>query len=165
VPPDHEQSNYALAANHLLRPLGVPEQSIHRIPGEFGGDLAAKSATKGLLKWTGTEDHDLPVLDMVFLGMGEDGHVASLFPEEAPEIMDSPECYRSVTATKPPPSRVTIGYGVLARAENVWVLASGAGKEEALKNALTTPYSPLGRLLRSRPDTRIYTDLRPELAF
>jgi 6-phosphogluconolactonase len=162
VPADHPESNYALAVDKFLRPLGVPDANIHRIPGEFGGELAASTASRGLIKWTGTDTGEVPVLDLVLLGMGEDGHVASLFPGEAPEVMDSPHLYRGVTAPKPPPDRITISYEILARAETVWVLASGAGKEVALKSALTSPESPLGRMLRSRSGTRIYTDLRPQ---
>jgi 6-phosphogluconolactonase len=165
VPADHAESNYALASRGLLRPAGVPEVNIHRIPGEFGGELAAKTAGRGLMKWTGTDIGEAPVLDLVLLGMGQDGHVASLFPGETSDVMDSPQSYRAVTAPKPPPERVTISYNILARADAVWLLASGDGKEEALKSALTSADSPLGRVLRSRSGTRIYTDLRPESGF
>lgn len=162
VPPDDPESNFGLAANLYLRPLKVPESNIHRIPGEFGADLAASTAARGLFKWTGTDPEAVPSLNLVLLGMGEDGHVASLFPGEAEEIMDYPICFRGVNGPKPPSIRVTMSYQMLSRAEQVWVLVSGPGKAEALKGALIWSKSPLGRVLRSRSSTRIYTDLTPE---
>jgi 6-phosphogluconolactonase len=162
VPPDHKDSNYRLAAQHLLKPLGIQENCIHRIPGEFGAELAATTAARGLLKWTGTDAGTIPSLDLVFLGMGEDGHVASLFPGEPVEVVNSADWFRPVTAPKPPASRVTASYELLAHAENVWVLVSGDGKEEALRKSLDGAAStPFGLLLGSRTSTRIYTDLSP----
>lgn len=162
VPPDHPDSNYGLAANHLLKPLGVPEARIHRIPGEIEPGLAAETAAKGLAKWTATERGQVPVLDLVFLGMGEDGHVASLFPGEPSQAKDSPDLFRVVTAAKPPPQRVTVSYDILAKAENVWVLVSGEGKKKALRDSLASAdNTPLGRVLASRSSTCIYTDLSP----
>lgn len=166
VPPEHADSNYRLAAMHLFKPLGIPHTRIHRIPGEIQPDLAAATAARSLGKWTGAEPGEIPVLDLVLLGMGEDGHVASLFPGEAPEVMQSPEVCRVVTAVKPPPRRVTVSYGLLSKAENVWVLISGSGKEQALKHSLTSPdKTPLGRVLASRPKSCIYTDLSAASGF
>ena len=166
VPPDHPESNYGVAAAHLLKPLEIPEMNVHRIPGEFDPALAATMASKGLARSTGTEEGAVPVLDLVILGMGEDGHVASLFPGEPTEVMESPDLCRAVTASKPPPQRVTVSYGVLAKAENVWVLASGNGKLEALKTSISNPsQTPLGRVLASRASTCIYTDLSPADGF
>lgn len=166
VRPDHPESNYWLALKHLLKPLEVPEVNIHRIPGEFDTHLATTTVGRALAKWTGADAEEMPALDLVFLGMGEDGHVASLFPGEAAEVMDSPDYYRAVTAPKPPPQRVTMGYGVLAQAENAWVLASGEGKAGALKQSLASANgTPLGRVLALRSGTRIYTDLSPAGGF
>jgi len=160
VPPEHSESNYALAMNHLLKPLQIPEVNVHRIPGEFEPDLAATTAAKGLAKWMDADAGDVPALDLVLLGMGEEGHVASLFPGESVQVMDAPDLFRAVTAQKPPPARVTMSYGILSKAENVWVLASGTGKDEALKSSLSSSEAtPLARVLASRSDTRIYTDI------
>jgi 6-phosphogluconolactonase len=160
VPPNHAASNYGLAARCFLKPLSVPESNIHRIPGEFGPESAATTSVRGLLKWTGLDASETPALDLVFLGMGEDGHVASLFPDEPPEVSASPELYRAVRSPKPPPDRVTMSYNLLTQAEEVWVLASGEGKLEALRTSIRSPeQTPLGQLLRFRSSTRIYTDL------
>ena len=91
--------------------------------------------------------------------MGEDGHVASLFPGQPERVVQSPELFRDVVAVKPPPRRVTMSYAVLTRAERVWVLVSGAGKEGALRASLApSGPTPLGRVLSARHSTRIYSD-------
>ena len=92
--------------------------------------------------------------------MGEDGHVASLFPGEPEEVMRSQAVYRPVIATKPPPHRITMGYSTIAAARQVWVLASGAGKEKALREALGPGgKTPLVRVLKLRSHTKIFTDV------
>ena len=99
-----------------------------------------------------------PVIDLVFLGMGEDAHVASLFPGDT-EAFESQSVYRAVTGPKPPPRRITLGYPALAGACEVWVLASGEGKVGALRDSLTAGCdTPLGRVLHSREQTEIFTD-------
>ena len=93
--------------------------------------------------------------------MGEDGHVASLFPGMPPEQLQSPEPYLAVTAPKPPPRRISLSLGILAAAREAWILASGPGKEEALRECLTPGSErPLARLLGVRQRTRIYSDIR-----
>lgn len=166
VPPDHPESNYGLVAKHLFKPLAVPEAKVHRTPGEIEPVLAAATAARGLAKWTDTESGEVPILNVVLLGMGEDGHVASLFPDEPAPTMDSPDLCRAVTAAKPPPRRITVSYDIISKAENVWVLVSGAGKEPALRDSLGSEHTtPLGRVLASRPGTVIYTDLSPAGVF
>ncbi len=162
VPPDDAESNFGVAAKLLLKPLGIAPGRIHRIRGELNPDAAAHAAEAELLKYASRTTAGQPVLDWVFLGMGEDGHVASLFPGESAEVMASPAIYRSVIATKPPPQRITLGYATIAAAREVWVLASGAGKETALRESLVAGgHTPLARLIALRERTRIFTDLLP----
>lgn len=160
VPADHPESNFALARMHLLDPLGVAACRRHRIQGEAPPDQGASEAEMDLRRAVQSNGDGQPILDLVFLGMGEDGHVASLFPGETEATVFSRAVYRSVTAVKPPPQRITLGYGTLAAAREVWVLASGPGKAEALRNSLASDgITPLARLLRLRQHTRILTDL------
>ncbi len=160
VPPDHADSNYRSAAELLITPLGLPPHNIHRLRGEDEPEHAAAEAEKELRQFTLASPGGQPVLDLVLLGMGEDGHVASLFPGEAEAVMTSPAVYRAVTASKPPPRRITLGYGAIAAATEVWVLASGAGKEAALRESLSPAgVTPLARVLRTREHTRTFTDI------
>jgi 6-phosphogluconolactonase len=90
--------------------------------------------------------------------------VASLFPDARPEVTGSRAWVLPVIGPKPPPQRLTLTFRVLAAAHDVWVLASGAGKERALADSLSPGMlTPLGRLLELRVQTRIFTDI-PVLA-
>lgn len=160
VPPDHPESNYRSAAELLFTPLGLPPQNLHRIRGELEPESAAREAEAELCRFASSNAGGQPVLDLVLLGMGEDGHIASLFPGEPEDVMQSPAVYRAVTASKPPPRRITLGYAAIAAAREVWVLASGAGKEAALRESLSPGgRTPLARVLREGERTRIFTDL------
>lgn len=160
VAPNDSTSNYRLAAERLFAPLGVAEDRIHRIRGELDPEIAASEATAELCQLVSRTANGQPVLDLILLGMGEDGHVASLFPGEPEAVLSSLMAYRAVTAPKPPPRRVTLGYGALAAAREVWVLISGAGKQAALEESLRpNGRTPLARVLGSRSRTRIFSDL------
>jgi 6-phosphogluconolactonase len=165
VPPEDPESNFGLARECLLRPLGIDARRIHRILGENDRHLAVSEAEGEVRRQLAPDETGQPVLDLVFLGMGEDGHIASLFPGEPEEVMNSPMVYRGVVGPKPPPFRVTLNYPALRAARRVWVLASGRGKEEALRASLGPEVqTPLGRLLRMRKETWILTDLPVERA-
>jgi 6-phosphogluconolactonase len=123
---------------------------------------AVSEAIADIRRVVPNEGAGVPVLDMIFLGLGEDGHIASLMPNAPAEVLESREPYVHVSnSPKPPPDRLTLTYPVLAAAKNVWALVNGAGKTEALKNSIspggTTPFA---RVLRSRERTVIYTDIR-----
>src|SRR5262249_8059809 len=113
VPPTDPESNFALANELLLGPLAVPDHLIHRLRGEEPPEPAAAQAQAELCRVAPRDQHGQPVLDLVLLGMGEDGHVGSLFPGECEEIMVSKAVYRPVFASKPPPRRVTLGYAAI----------------------------------------------------
>ncbi len=161
VPPTDAQSNYHLARERLLEPLNIPAHQIHRVRGEDAPAVAADGAVADFCRVAPTNTHGQPVMDIILLGLGEDGHVASLFPGEPAAVADSPAVYRTVfNSPKPPPLRVTLGYGAIAAARKVWMLASGAGKEVPLRASLASDGStPFARVLQARRDTRIFTDV------
>jgi 6-phosphogluconolactonase len=160
VPPESPESNYAAARDRLLRPLRIAENRIHRTRGEMPPEKAAGEATAELLRFAPQNPDGQPVCDLVFLGMGPDGHVASLFPAESEEARSSAAVFRPVIGPKPPPQRITMGYPAIAAATQVWVLVSGDGKEEALGESLSPKgQTPLARVLNSRTNTRLFTDL------
>lgn len=162
VPPDDPESNFRLANELLLSPLAVNPQQVHRIRGELEPALAAAEAQAEILRVVPLDPAgQRPILDLVLLGMGEDGHVASLFPGEALGMAGSAAIYRAVFAPKPPSRRVTLCLPALAAARQVWVLITGPGKEAALAESLSpTGQTPLAQLVKSRNRTRIYSDIR-----
>lgn len=158
VPPTDAESNFALAEKALLSKISIPAANIHRIRGEDKPANAAKLAADDLLNFFGGKN---PSLDVVLLGMGEDGHVASLFPAESPEVRADPAICRAVIGPKPPPNRVTFGYSMIAAAKQVWVLASGEGKREALLQSISPDgKTPLAQVIRIRNQTKLFSDIR-----
>lgn len=157
VPPDHPDSNYVAARRDLLEPLRIPADHVHRIAGELPPERAAELATAALRRETRAPDGTMPSLDLVLLGMGEDGHVASLFPGDDQTLADEQSVFLPVwNAPKPPPVRVTLSMGALLAAREVWVVIAGPGKEDALRESLSPAgRTPLARLLQRRPATRI----------
>jgi 6-phosphogluconolactonase len=162
VPPTDPESNFASADKQFFQPLGIPAGNIHRIRGEDAPDLAASESAAEILRIAPVNKDGQPALDLIFLGLGEDGHVASLFPREPDAMIADPAICRVIyDSPKPPPTRITLGYGTIAAARQVWVLASGAGKDAALRESLKPAgQTPLARVLRSRHATRIFTDIR-----
>jgi 6-phosphogluconolactonase len=159
VPPTDEESNFSIADKLIFRPLAIPAASIHRIRGEDEPSVAASAAATALLALSQKDADGTPQFDLVLLGMGEDGHVASLFPGGADAMASSVVVYLPVVASKPPPNRITLTYRVLFAAETVWVLASGKGKELAMVDGLSANgTSPLAHVMRNRQQARIFKD-------
>ena len=163
VPPTDPESNFATANDLLLRPLAVSAERIHRLRGEAEPCCALNEANSELRKIVPPNADGMPSLDLVFLGMGEDGHVASLFPGQPRDVRGGEEPYRLVeNSPKPPPRRISFNYGLIAAAREVWILISGEGKRVALAESLVAGgHTPLGRVLQMRPTTRIFSDLDP----
>lgn len=154
VPPDHSDSNFRAANDALLIPCRIPIGQIHRLRGELAPADGARLATEELARNCPINAEGWPVLDLVFLGMGEDGHVASLFPNTPHESAYSRAWVIPVIGPKPPPQRLSLTFGVLAAAREVWVLASGADKGSALKTSLLeNGDTPLAQLLKLRSKT------------
>ncbi|MFZ4776744.1 MAG: 6-phosphogluconolactonase [Terrimicrobiaceae bacterium] len=130
VPPESEESNFRMARLAWFEPAGVPASSILRMEGESAPDAAAEKYEKDLLALTSPYRHDL-----ILLGMGDDGHTASLFPgTEALQIKD-----RLVVANYVPKfdtHRITFTYPLLNAARHVCFLVSSVGKEAVLQEVL-----------------------------
>jgi 6-phosphogluconolactonase len=146
VPPDHPDSNYGTAAKLLLTPSGVPAARVHRMPGELPDlERAAADAAAELESIAG----DPPVLDLVLAGVGEDGHVASIFGEGASRT-STPTVMAVYNSPKPPLRRLTLTLDVLARAEALIIAAFGESKAVVMREALEGRRSttPVAELLR-----------------
>ena len=162
VPPDHPDSNFGVAEKELLGPLGIAADRIHRIKGELKPADAVTEADAAIGLVAPLNGAGLPMLDLVLLGMGEDGHVASLFPNAPASVVECQTPFVAVrSSSKPPPLRVSMSYAAIATARQIWVLVDGANKEEALLNSLRpVGMTPLARIAQSRRQTRVFTDIR-----
>ena len=141
VPPTHSDSNYRLAMDHLLNQLPVPEANIHRIKAELGAKQAAAAYATELQTFFKLEPGALPRFNMILLGMGADGHTASLFPGTA-ALHDGTHLVVSNSGPKLDEERITLTYPVLNAAAWVIVHVCGHGKSAAVKAVLDTPPQP-----------------------
>ncbi len=163
VPPSDPESNFKLADALLFTPLNISEAQIHRLRGELPPEEAVTQANAEILR-VAPKEGGRPILDLVFLGMGEDGHVASLFQNARfgpPDDAKGKGPFVFVpNSPKPPPRRISLDYDAIQAARQVWVLASGAGKEDALKKSLDAEgQTPLGRVIKSRQSTKFFVDI------
>jgi len=133
VAPDDPESNYRLAREHLIEPANLPASHVHRLRGEaLDLERAAREAEL---------DFEPPV-DVLLLGVGEDGHVASIFPE-SPLVRERERRVVVVEESpKPPPRRLTITPRVIEEARVKIVLAEGEAKRDAVQRALADLGSP-----------------------
>jgi 6-phosphogluconolactonase len=150
VPPDHADSNYRMTHETLLAKVPVPEENVFRVPAEMEDhDRAAAAYSTTLTNFflqrrdqSGTAPlSQLPRFDLVFLGMGPDGHTASLFPGttalhagEQIAVANFVEKFNSY--------RITLTAATINNARNVTFIAGGADKAEVLRNVLEGPYQP-----------------------
>jgi 6-phosphogluconolactonase len=166
VPPTHAESNLQVARTHLLDPLAVPGHHVHRLAGGLPPADAVAQANADWAAWAVRRGAAAARLDCVLLGVGEDGHVASLFPGNLGTDWEAHAPFRAVIGPKPPPQRLTLGYGPILDARQVVVLATGTGKEDILRRALAgDPTLPLGRILAGRKARNAETLLVSPLKF
>jgi 6-phosphogluconolactonase len=139
VPPDHPDSNYRMAYESLISRVDIPPENVHRMKGEKEpGDAAAEYA-EDLRKVVGREG--MPKLDLILLGMGEDGHTASIFPgSEAVDEASNPVISQYVPKLNT--HRLTLSPPVLMNGRRVLVLVTGPKKAAALEQVLQGPYEP-----------------------
>lgn len=127
LPVDHAERNSNMAAQAWLDHVAIPASQINIIPAEQGAERAA-SQYEQALQGTG-------LFDLVLLGLGEDGHTASLFPgHEWGAAPDAPAVITVLDAPKPPPQRVSLSAHRLSLARQVIFLVTGEGKRQAIKD-------------------------------
>lgn len=135
VPKDHPDSNYRMAMEAGFSKLPVPQENIFPMPVE--GDLKSNSETYGNLIIKKTSG----IFDLVMLGMGEDGHTASLFPKTSALHIDN----QLVAANYIPEKniwRMTLTYTCIHAARNIIIYVLGTSKAKMLKKVLSEPYQP-----------------------
>ncbi len=127
LPNDSPDRNSTMAAAAWLNHVDIPAGQIHVIPAELGAEQAAQDYAETLRK--------IDQFDLVLLGLGEDGHTASLFPAQDPGTKpDSPATFAVHDAPKPPPGRVTLSARKLSQARRVLFLVTGESKRQAVKS-------------------------------
>jgi len=141
VPPDSNDSNYRMTREALLDHVPLRADQIHRIEGELDPEVAAARYESELRNSFRLEGAESPRFDLIALGMGDDGHTASLFPHT--EAIH--ELGRLVTANHVPQKntwRITLTWPVINHARSVFFLIAGADKAQVLNEVLTGPRDP-----------------------
>lgn len=148
---DSSDRNYVQAREALLSKISIPETNVHAMPSTEDGDLLASSSAFGEMMTA-----ENPSFDIVLLGMGDDGHVASLFPGSAPI-----EFGRWVVAEphspKPPAQRISLSIAALSTANQVWYLVAGKEKANAVSRVFRGDNLPAAKVSGKRR-TRWYLD-------
>ena len=133
VAPDDPRSNYRMAREALLDHVPCPPANIHPMPtGSATADVAAQNYERMLKTYFG---HEPPQFDLLLLGLGEDGHTASLFPG-SPALAERTRWVVATETPADPPLRLTLTLPVLARAATVYFLVAGSSKAQALHHIL-----------------------------
>ena len=134
VPPTDDDSNYKMTLAHLLSKIAIPEQNIHRIQGENNPQKEAVRYSAVLEKELPSE-HKIPKFDLVILGMGDDGHTASIFPHEIQLWEAKNHC---VVALHPDSGqqRVSITGSIINNADQVAFLVTGASKTKKVQEII-----------------------------
>ncbi|CAN1314156.1 Probable 6-phosphogluconolactonase 1 [Linum perenne] len=157
VSKSHADSNYKLAKDGLLsKQVPIVPSHVHSINDSVSAEEAADDyefAIRQLVKTRTinvSDISDCPKFDLILLGMGPDGHVASLFPNH-PALNEKEEWVTFITdSPKPPPERITFTLPVINSASNVAIVATGESKADALHLAISNAAGPDGSLLPAR---------------
>jgi 6-phosphogluconolactonase len=156
VAPDDPESNYGIAERMLLEPLGARAPTAVPMPaGRMPLGQAAlwyDDALAGYLQGGG--------MDLALLGVGEDGHICSLFPGHKALIQDDLRAVAIEDAPKPPPRRLSVTLRFLLQTKKIWVIAIGPRKLPVLQAAIdkTSNTTPIDLLMRQAKDVTIFTD-------
>ena len=141
VPPDSQDSNYRMTREALLDHVPLRPEQVHRMEGELEPEVAAARYESLLRNNFRLEGAESPRFDLVELGMGDDGHTASIFPHtEAIHTLG-----RLVTANQVPQKdtwRITLTWSVINHANSVFFLIGGSGKAELVKEVFMGPHDP-----------------------
>lgn len=154
VPPEHADSNERMAREAWLAHVPIPAASVHRVRTELGAAAAAADYESELRRTLHAAPGAVPVLDLVLLGLGPDGHTASLFPG-SPATRERERLVAAVhDAPKKPAQRVTLTFPVLEAARALLVLVSGRDKAAALAGALDEDGPPQELVARGLRNSR-----------
>lgn len=138
VPSGDPDRNEGQATEAMLARVPIPEENVHRMPSSDqvkDADAAARSYAADLAQFA-PEGAMAPELDLVMLGMGPDGHIASLFPGQGTVSVTDQAVIAVRDSPKPPPERISLTLPVLNNSRQTWIIVSGAAKAEPVRQAL-----------------------------
>jgi len=143
VPPDHPDSNYAMAAGALLAKLALPSEQVHLIQAERPDhQQAARDYQIEIARFFGVSpDGPPPAFDLILLGMGADGHTASLFPYSG-ALRERHRYVVSQYVAKLQAERITLTFPIINHASEIRVIVAGLEKAPALSEVLEGPPDP-----------------------
>ncbi len=159
VPPDHRDSNFGLAYRELISKVPIPDGNIHRIEGELPAEMAARRYEDVVRRYLA----DPMDRDLLLLGMGRDGHVASIFPG-SPALWERERWVIPATAPRGDPvrERVTLTLPFINTFNRIYLLIAGKEKDEVVKAVLEDPggtarYYPVA-MVEAAGSTHLFID-------
>jgi 6-phosphogluconolactonase len=142
VPPEHPDSNYRLARETLFDKIDIPEENIHPIqPKHNSASATAASYENALAQFFALQPGEIPRLDLVFLGMGDDGHIASLFPHSE-ALKEKERLVAAPWVAKLDTYRITLTLPVINNADCILFLIQGSSKAATLTRVLSEAWNP-----------------------
>jgi 6-phosphogluconolactonase len=137
VPPDHAESNFRMVKESLLSKILIPSENVHRMIGEIEPAIAAAAYETELRQCFSSSQEKLPRFDLILLGLGEDGHTASLFPHSS-VLNETRRLVATTYVEKSNAHRLTLTFPVINNAAQITFLIAGQSKSVIVKEILTT---------------------------
>ena len=151
VPADDVRSNFGTARKDFLSQVPIPEKNLHPVRGEFPPEKSAKDYESELIGFFRLEEEEFPAFDLIFLGMGADGHTASLFPGDK-ALLEEKRRVLAVRGGLPTLDRITMTRPVLNRARRIAFLVAGREKAQTVRAVVSgdDPSVPAGMIRPSQ---------------
>lgn len=136
VAPDHAESNYRMVKEALLAQIAIAGDNVHRMAGELAPEVAAAAYAAQLTGFFNLPENNLPRFDLIFLGLGEDGHTASLFPDSS-ALTDTDRWVTATYVVKLKSHRLTFTFPAINNAAQISFLIAGQSKTAVVKAIVT----------------------------
>ena len=134
VPPDNSESNFGMTKKYLLNFIDIPEKNVHRIYGENNPETEMIRYSEEIKKIVPSKN-GFPDFNLIILGLGEDGHTASIFPDQM-QVLDSYKICEVTIHPQTSQKRITLTGKAINNSERIVFLITGIGKEEIVKKVI-----------------------------